>query len=71
MFEGETEIEALEAFQQGSRILWGLRSPGMAEDGGLVGLEFLVPDVLPATGTDEENVPGLGVVGEGVVLSEV
>ena len=70
MLEGETEVESLEAFQQGSRILRGPGFSGMAEDSGLVGLEFLVPDVLPATGAGEENVPGLVVVGDGVVLSE-
>ena len=71
VLEGEPEIEALETFQQGSWVLWSLGFPGMAKDGGLVGLKFLVPDVLPASGAGEQHVPGLGVVGEGVVLSEV
>ena len=53
VLEGEAEIETLETFQQGCRILRGLGLAGVTEYGGLEGLEFLVPDVLPATGAGE------------------
>ena len=43
----------------------------MAEDGGFVGPEVLVPLVLSATRTGEKDVPCLGVIGEGVFLAEV